>query len=169
GQTIPPAAVERSIAFAKKFAAVAVPVLVVVVTAAFFVTSLVLWGAARAFGAEAGFKQVLALWSHANLANAVGAVVSLPIILSIPDASLTRDEAEFAVKSNVGAFLSNDVPVFVRTLAGSIDVFSLTALVLLVIGFRRLPGLSKASGTAVPVVLWAFVVLAKAALAAARA
>jgi len=51
----------------------------------------------------------------------------------------------------------------VSALAGSLDIFSLAALFLLVLGFRRLPGLSKGAATATPVVLWLVYVIGKVA------
>jgi hypothetical protein len=49
---------------------------------------------------------------------------------------------------------------------GSIDIFSLATLLLLVLGFRKLPGLSKGAATATPVVLWLVWVVGKTVWAA---
>lgn len=128
--------------------------------------ALVLWGGVRAFGAEACYSQVLSIWTHANLVNIAGGILSLPVVASLEDASQTQFGIQRVFKSNVGAFLPEDVPAFVGSLASSIDVFSLATLALLVVGLRRLPGISKGAATAVPVVLWALYVLAKGGLAA---
>lgn len=135
--------------------------------ATFFLVSLLLWGGARASGSEARFGQATAVWAHANLPNVVGLLVSIPLLVSLPDASETQLSVQRILKSNVGAFLPPDVPAFLASIASSIDLFSLAALALLVIGMKKLPSMPAAAGTAVPIVLWALYVLGKSALAAA--
>ncbi len=132
----------------------------------FFAAGLVLWGGAKAFGAEAGFGQTLAVWGHAALPNVVGGLVALPLFLTQPDGSMTQQAAQRFVKSNPAAFLPDGTSPAIVAVAGSIDLFALATLALLVVGFRRLPGLSKGSATAVPVVLWVLYVLIKAGWAA---
>lgn len=133
----------------------------------FLFVTLVLWGGARAFGSEARFAQVASVWSHANLPNVVGLFVAIPILASLPEASETQFSVQKALKSNVGAFLPAEAPVFLSSVASSIDVFSLAALVLLVVGLKKLPAMPPGGAVAVPVVLWALYVLGKAAIAAA--
>jgi hypothetical protein len=145
-----------------KAAAWGVPTSVVM----FLVVVLLLWGGARASGSEARFSQMLSVWSHANLPNVVGLVVAIPILAALPEASETQFSIQRALKSNVGAFLSPEAPVFLSSIASSIDVFSLAALALLVVGMKKLPAMPKGAAVAVPVVLWALYVLGKAALAA---
>ena len=132
----------------------------------FLLVTLLLWGGARASGSEARFAQVAAVWSHANLPNVVGLLVAIPILASLPEASETQFSIQKALKSNVGAFLPADAPVFLSSVASSIDIFSLAALALLVVGMKKLPEMPSGAGVAVPVVLWALYVLGKAAIAA---
>jgi hypothetical protein len=135
--------------------------------ATFFFVTLLLWGGARASGAEAKYGQTAAIWSHANLANVVGMVVALPVLASLPDASETQLSIQKVFRSNLGAFLPSDGPVFLSSVASSLDLFSLAALALLVVGMKKLPAMPPGAAVAVPVVLWAVYVLGKAALAAA--
>lgn len=135
--------------------------------ATFFLVALLLWGGARASGSDARFGQATAVWAHANLPNVVGLLVSIPLLVSLPDASETQLSVQRILKSNVGAFLPPDVPAFLASIASSIDLFSLAALALLVVGMKKLPSMPPAAGTAVPIVLWALYVLGKSALAAA--
>lgn len=132
----------------------------------FLLVTLVLWGGARVSGAEAAFGQTAAVWSHANLPNIVGLLVAIPLLASLPDASETQFSLQRALKSNVGAFLPQEAPAFLASVCSSIDVFSLAALALLVVGMKKLPAMPKGAAVAVPVVLWAVYVLGKAALAA---
>jgi len=137
-----------------------------VVALMFLFVTLVLWGGARAFGSEARFSQVAAVWGHANLPNLLGVLVAIPILASLPEASESQFSIQKALKSNFGAFLPSDAPVFLSSVASSVDLFSLAALALLVVGMKKLPEMPAGAAVAVPVVLWALYVLGKAAIAA---
>jgi len=129
----------------------------------FFVVALIFWGAARAMGGDARYSQMLAIWSHAALPSAIGSLLAIPLFLRMADGSLSQSAAERVLASNVGAFLDDSAPAALRTLGASLDVFSFAVLFLLVLGFRRIPGLSKGAATATPIVLWAVYVAAKVA------
>lgn len=141
----------------------------VVIVGQFFVVALALWAAERAFGGEARYTGVLALWAHANLANCVGALLVVAVALATPPSSVSLTGIERLVKSSAGAFLTEGTAPPVLAFASSIDVFSLAALALLVVGFRRIEGLPRAAATALPVVLWLVFVFAKTGLAFLRA
>jgi hypothetical protein len=163
GRTVPAGTVERQVAFMQKWSAVVTGGFFVVGTAAFFFVALVLWGAAKMMGADARYAQMLAIWAHSGLPSAIGSLVAIPLFLSVPNGSLTQTAAQKVVASNVGAFLDDSTPAALRTFASSIDIFSFAVLFLLVLGFRRLPGLSKSAATAIPIVLWALFVAGKVA------
>lgn len=133
---------------------------------AFFLVALLFWGAVRAFGSEARYPQLLAVWGHANLANAAGALFAIPVFLTLPEASVTQQAIGRTVKSNLGAFLPETTPAFLVSLASSIDLFTIAALALLVLGLERLPELPKGAAVGIPVAFWLVWVLGKAALAA---
>ena len=163
GRTIPPEAVNRQVEISRKMMPVFFGVALAGSALFFFVPALVFWGSAKAMGADARYRQLLSIWGHAGLPNILGALLAIPIFLQLPDASLTQEGVGEVVKSNVGAFLDPSAPAPLRALAGSLDVFSLAALFLLVVGFRRLPGLSKGAATATPIVLWLVYVICKVA------
>jgi hypothetical protein len=160
GGTVNDAQVEQALAVSKKFSALAPVFVVVVGTAAFFVIGLILWGFAQAMGGETKYGQVLAVWGHGQLPNVISGLLAIPVFLARPDASLTQEEASTVFKSSVGAFLPLETHAALRAFASSIDVFTFATLALLVIGFRRLPGLKAGTGAAVPIgafVLWVVV------------
>ena len=163
GRSVPAGAVDRQVAFMKKWSAVVTAGVVVVGTAAFFFTALILWGAAKMMGSDARYPQLLAIWAHSGLPSVIGSLVAIPLFLRLPDSSLTQTAAQNVVASNVGAFLDDSTPAALRTLGGSIDIFSFAVLFLLVLGFRRLPGLTRGAATAIPIVLWALFVAGKVA------
>jgi hypothetical protein len=161
GRTIPPEAINRQVEASRKMMPVFFGIAMAGTAVFFFFPALVYWGSAKAMGADARYKQLLAVWGHAGLPNLLGTLVAIPIFLQLPDGSLTQEGISQVVMSNVGAFLDPSAPAPLRALAGSLDVFSLYALFLLVLGFRRLPGLSKGAATATPIVLWLVYVTGK--------
>lgn len=161
GGTVSDEQVQQAMAVSGKFAALT-PVFATVFGAiAFFVTALVLWGMAQAFGGETRYAQVLAVWGHGQLPNIVSALLSIPVFLARPDASILQQEASTVFKTSIGSFLSLESPAALRAFLGSIDVFSIATVVLLVVGFRRLPGLTKGTGAAVPLVAWGIWIVLK--------
>ena len=166
GQTVSQEQVQRATEMSKKFTALAGPIGTTVAAIFFFILAGILWGGARAFGAEVSYKQTMAVWGHANLANCVGALFAMAVFWQIPNESVTQLGVARLVKSNPGAFLPDGTPQSVLALASSFDIFALGTLALLVVAFRRFPGLSKATGTAVPVGLWALYVIGKTCWAA---
>ncbi len=163
GRSVPAGTVERQVAFMQKWSMAFTAGVAVVGAAAFFVIALVLWGGARAMGGDVRYSQMMAIWAHSGLPSVVGSLFAIPLFLRLPDGSLTQAAAEKVLASNVGAFLDDGAPAAVRTLGSSLDIFTFAVLFLLVLGFRRIPGLSKAAATAIPIVLWVVVVAAKVA------
>jgi hypothetical protein len=163
GRSVPPAAVERQVAFMQKWAPAFTAGVFVVSAGIFFLIALVFWGAAKMMGSEARYAQLMAIWAHAGLPGIIGSLIAVPLFLRLPDGSLTQEAAQKVLASNVGAFLDDSTPAAIRTLAASLDIFSFAVLFLLVLGFRRLPGLSKGAATAIPIVLWGLYVVGKVA------
>ncbi len=163
GRTASPEVIQRQVEVAKKMTPLYLGIGVVAAVVFFFVISLVLWGGAKAMGADARYTQLLAIWGHSGLPSLIGVLISIPIFLQVPDASLTQEGAQGVLKSNLGAFLDDSTPAALRALASSVDVFSIAVLFLLVLGFRKLPGLSKGAATWTPIVLWILAVAVKVA------
>lgn len=163
GRTVSPEVIQRQVEAAKKMTPLFLGIAVGATIVFTFLIALVLWGGAKAMGADARYTQLLAIWVHAGLPSLVGALISIPIFIQLPDASLTQDSAQQVLKSNLGAFLDDSTPAALRSLASSVDVFSIAVLVLLVLGFRRLPGLSKGAATWTPIVLWGVAIALKVA------
>ena len=163
GRTVSPEVIQRQVDAAKKMTPLYLGIGVVAALVFFFCIALILWGGAKAMGADVRYGQMLAIWGHSGLPSLIGVLVSIPIFLQIPDASLTQEGAQHVLKSNLGAFLDDSTPAALRTLASSVDLFSIAVLCLVVLGFRKLPGLSKGAATWTPVVLWILAVAIKVA------
>jgi hypothetical protein len=166
GQAVSSEAVARQVEAWRRMQPVFLGIGLVVAAAAFFVLGLVLWGAARAMGADARYPQLLAIWAHASLPNLMAALIAIPLFASLADGSVTQAAAQNVVASNLGAALPETSPAALRAGLSTLDVFSLATLVLLVLGFRKLPGLSKGAAIATPLVLWLVWVAGKTAWAA---
>ena len=78
GRTIPPEVVDRQVQMSKKLMPVFFAAGVVGGAAVFFLGALVLWGSAKAMGAEARYPQLLAIWGHAGLPSVLGALLAIP-------------------------------------------------------------------------------------------
>ncbi len=161
GRTMSPEAIQRQVEASRKMAPLFIVFAVTASVLFFFVVALILWGGAKAMGAEARYAQLLAIWGHSALPFVVSGVLSIPLFLAKQDASLTQDEAQRVLASHLGAFLDDSTPGALKALASSVDVFSVAVLFLLVLGFRRLPGLSKGAATWTPIVLWILAVVLK--------
>lgn len=165
GRAIPPEAIPRVASIMKLTMTAGAPVFVAILA---FAMPLVLWGAARAFGGEIGYAQTLSLWLHANLPGVVKGIVAIPVIVSLAEGSVNLKAVGTVLKSNLAAFLPESASQALQTFGSFLDVFTIWSLVLVVIGFRTIPGLSKEAATAIPVVLFALLVLALTGLAALR-
>ena len=161
GRTMPPEAMQRQVEASRKMAPLFVVFAVVGSIVFFFGVSLILWGGAKAMGAEARYAQTLAIWGHSALPFVVSGLISIPLFLAKPDASLTQDQAQAVLASHLGVLLDASTPGALRALASSVDIFSIAVLFLLVLGFRKLPGLSKGAATWTPIVLWILAVAVK--------
>lgn len=161
GQTIPPEVVNRQVEQSRKMTGVFLAFALGVTVLGFFIVGLFFWGAARAMGADARYAQLLAIWAHASLPNVVGGILAIPLIATLPDDSATQASLQGILRSNLGAFLADDASAALRSVLGSLDLFTFAVLALLVVGFRKLPGLSKGAATAIPFVLWLVYVIGK--------
>lgn len=76
-----------------------------------------------------------------------------------------QTELEHIVKANLGAFLSADVPAWLTAAAGTISIFNIWAVILLIIGFSTVGKISRGKAAVVTLVPWGVWIVAKAGLA----
>ncbi len=165
GRPIPPEAAPRIVSMMKTSSMIAVPIFI---TVAPFVVALLLWGGTKAFGGESGYSGVLAIMSHANLANVVGALVGLPIFLSKEDGSINVKRTWDVLASSLASLLPEGAGKALVAFASSVELFMIAAVVLTVVGMRRIPGLPKYAAVLVPALLWVLLVGLKVGAAAMR-
>ena len=147
-------AIDRGIEMQRKMAPYAPTFGAVASAIVFFVFGLVIAGGGSAFGAEAKVPAYLAIWGYASVPLLIRSVVAVVRLYVVPDASLIYDD--LARLGTVGpALLLPKTASAAAFAAGScFDVFLLASLGLLIVAFRRLPGLSRASATGLPIALW---------------
>jgi hypothetical protein len=170
GQTMPKQqlddAVDRAVEFQRKIAPIAPTFFAAASAFFFFLFALSLAGAGAAFGAEAKISSYLAIWAYAGIPLLVRSAVADGRLFSAPDASLTYDD--LARMGTVGPALllpKSAAPALVA-LGSSFDLFLIATVALLVVAFRRLPGLSKGAATALPLALWGVYLLVRVGFAA---
>ncbi len=132
-------------------------------------TGLACFLAFKVAGTRPGFKASLAVSAHALLPLFLAKLLTLPAVLL--KAPLTATELPGLLPSSLAALLPASASPVALAAAGSLDLFTLWALTLLVIGMARVTGATRLRAGAVVAVLWlaqvAFLKLAPAAAMAA--
>jgi hypothetical protein len=125
-------------------------------------TAVILWGAFRAFGWDATFRQSFGATTHAFLPGVLGSILLLVPLMRQEkvDPSAIGD----LLRSNLGFLVPRDSK-FLHSLLSSIDVFSFWTIALLAIGFAAAARIRKGPAAGLIIALWAVYVLGKAGLA----
>ena len=170
GQTMPAAEMEKSIDRAVEMQRKLAPYYPTFGAAGhsffFFLFALVLAFSASAFGSEAKLGVHLAVYSHAQIPLVLRTAYGAVRLLAAPDASLTFEQLGRTGSLSPALLMPPSSPAPLLALASAFDLFLLATVALLVAGFRKLPGLSRASATGVPVALYAFLILIRVGWAA---
>ncbi len=131
-------------------------------------TGLACWLAFKVAGTKPGLKATLAVSAHALLPLAVAKLLTLPAVLL--QAPLAAGEVPRLLPSSLAALLPPAASPLAQAAASSLDLFTLWALALLVLGMARVAGASRLrAGVVVAVLFCAHVAFFKLAPAAAMA
>jgi hypothetical protein len=131
------------------------------------VVALVLWGACQAFGWEVRFPQALGVTAHAFFP----AILVTPALLVALWNRHTIDPETLgdALHTNLGFLFDPKTERVLHSLAASLDVFSLWAMALLVLGLSSAAKSSRMRMALLVVSLWALFVIGKVGVAALKA
>jgi Yip1 domain len=163
GQTVPEERIQSIVETQKKMAPILYGVFgAVTPTLISLIVTLVFWGAFKAFGWDATFRQAFGATTHSFLPGVLGALVLLPV-LATRETVDPRNIGDL-LRSNLGFLVAPESKIL-HSLAQSIDVFSIWSLVLFVIGYSAAAKISRKAAAGVIVTLWAVYVLAKSAVA----
>jgi len=143
------------------------PVVFLIVSGAFALGMMLL-------GAQTTFKKILSVVAWTFCAIPLIAYIVSAASLLLRDAESIREinmqNIEQVSATNLGAFMPADTSPLLRSLAGSLDIFSFWSIALLIVGLAAIAGKKgiKASSTATVVMgLWLAYVVVKAAMVAA--
>jgi hypothetical protein len=108
-------------------------------------------------GAQASYKQYVAVWFYAGLPLLLKYLLAAIAIFA--GASAEQFDIRNPVGTNIGWYLSSDIPTWVRTLFASFDVFSLWAAILLIIGCATIARVKRSSAAFVVIGWWALAII----------
>jgi Yip1 domain len=135
--------------------------------AVYLLGALLLWVGFKMLGSDMSYKASFATCLYGMLPlGLVQALLAIPVIWN--RASFTQDEARSGsfLASNLAAWAPEGVGAVARTLLGSVDLFSIWTIVLLVIGYRVVARVSRAAAIGVVLGIWLLGVALKVALVA---
>ncbi|HYG64608.1 MAG TPA: YIP1 family protein [Thermoanaerobaculia bacterium] len=133
----------------------------------FLIVALVFWVAFKMVGSEMDFKSSLATSVHGLMPSAISLLLSILILLG--RSTVTPEEAMSGgiLTSSAATVAPEEASPVVKSLLGSLDVFSIWSLILLVIGYRVVAKVSPKAAAITVIALWLLYVLGKAGFAAA--
>ncbi|MGC2162181.1 MAG: YIP1 family protein [Silvibacterium sp.] len=116
------------------------------------------------FGGTSKYSQIFAVSMYASIVMNIKYILAVVAIFAglAPDSFLMSNP----VGSNIGYYLSSDMPLFIRTVCMHIDLFEIWSLVLTVIGVSIVARVSRGKAAAVVVGWWVIIVLVTSGLAA---
>ncbi len=115
-------------------------------------------------GAHASYKQYLAVWFYAGLPFLIKYLVAAIAIFA--GASAEQFDMRNPVGTNIGWYLSSDIPLWVRTLFSSLDIFTIWVVVLLVLGCATVARVKRSSAAFIIVGWWLLTILGGTIVAA---
>lgn len=131
-------------------------------------SALALWLAFKVAGTRPGLKATVAVAAHAFLPLFLAQLLAVPAVLA--KAPLGAQELPRLLPSSLAALLPPGASPVLTALASSADLFTLWAVVLLVIGMAKVAGSTRLRAAVVVGLLWASqVAVLKIAPAAAEA
>jgi len=164
GKTIPEAQFDQILATQKRLAGLGYVWATLAPALIALVVGTVLLLAFKAFGWDLQFKQAFGVTSHALLPT-IG--VSMLLILFVTRLDLVNPaDLGDVTHSNLGFLVDRHANPALHSLAGSLDVFGIWTLILLVIGFAAAANVTRRKAATLIGSLWGILVLGKAAWAA---
>jgi hypothetical protein len=130
--------------------------------------ALIYWVVFKLLGADFSYKSSLAASLHAGLPGVIGALLTLPVVLSRSTLGYADVKSGVFLKSNLAFLAPENAKAWVTALYASADFFSLWSLVLSIIGFKALTRLTTKPVALVAILVWLLFVGVRVGLAALR-
>lgn len=116
-------------------------------------------------GSGIDYERSLSATLHAYWPPTGVALVLLSVLVQRVG-KVPQEELGNVVKANLGAFLSPDTPAWLAAAAGTLSIFNIWVLVLLIIGFAAVGKLSRGKAAVAALVPWGLWIVVKSAFAA---
>jgi Yip1-like protein len=142
------------------------PLLVIV---GYLIIALVIWGACRMMGGQGDFKQAFSATLYAHFPRVLLGIIAAVVVMA--RGMVDPSTMATVVKSSPAFLVDMKEQPVLFSLLGSIEIFQIWTIILLIIGFAALTRLSKAKTAAIVISLWVITLVVKlgfAALGAAR-
>ena len=108
-------------------------------------------------GAKASYKEYLAVWFYAGLPFLIKFLLAAIAIFA--GASTEQFDMNNPVGTNVGWYLTSDVPLWLRTLFSSADIFTLWVVLLLILGCSTVARVKRSSAAIAIIGWWVLIIL----------
>ena len=164
GTELSEAQIENAVKQAEKFSKFGPLIGLVIAPIAWFIMAAIFFVMLKLVSSGADYPRALSTTLHSYWPPTVVLLV-LTAILIQRVGKVPQDELTHVVKANIGAFLSPDTPTWLTAAAGTISIFNIWTVILLIIGFSSVGKLSRGKAAAVVLVPWVVWIVAKAALA----
>ena len=165
GQDLSEAQMENAIGQAEKFSKFGPIIGLVLAPIAWVIMAAIFFVMLKLVSSDTDYESALSTTLHGYWPPTVVQLVLMAVLVQRVD-KVPQTELEHIVKANLGAFLSADMPTWLTAAAGTISIFNIWAVVLLIIGFATVGKISRGKAAAVALVPWGVWIVAKAALAA---
>ena len=163
GQEVDEEGIERAAAMQSK---IGLPCAVLAMPLGLVVFALVFMVAFKLLGGELGFAHSLSTTLHAMMPWAVAIVLTIPVVLGQTEIDAESMQSGGLLASHLGVLAPEGSSPLLLAALGSIDVFSIWAIALLVVGYAIVAGVSRAAAAGTVVGLWLAWVAIKVGLAA---
>jgi hypothetical protein len=153
--------VERGERFAKYAPLIGVlvsPIAWALIAAVFFLMLKVV-------GSDTDYPRIFSSTLHSYWPASVIQMALTAVLIQRFD-TISQQEVPNVVRSHLGALLSSDAPAWAVSAASTISVFNIWILILLVIGFQIVGGISRGKAIVAALVPWGVWLVAKAGLGA---
>ncbi|MBI5545033.1 MAG: YIP1 family protein [Deltaproteobacteria bacterium] len=126
-------------------------------TTSVLLAALCLWLGFKVAGGAPGFVGTFAVLAHAMLPSALHELLSVPALLT--RSAIRVGEASQLLPSSLAALAPEGLPLPKLALLGSVELFALWSVALVVLGMAHLAQVSRLRSAVVVTVLWASFVL----------
>jgi large-conductance mechanosensitive channel len=163
-QDLSEAQIENAVEQAEKFSKFGPIIGLVLAPIAWVIMAAIFFVMLKLVSSDADYPRALSTTLHGYWPPTAVQLVLMAVLVQRVG-KVPQTELEHIVKANLGAFMSADMPAWLTAAAGTISIFNIWAVVLLIIGFSTVGKMSRGKAAVVTLVPWGVWIVAKAALA----